>query len=556
MACVSVIIPTYNRFLQLCCAVESVLKQTYENVEIIVVDDGSTDQTPSAFPQRFPSVQYIRIEHSGLPSVARNTGVRLAKGAYVAFLDSDDQWQSEKLAQQVAVLDAHPNIGLACSNAFVVQGNGERSDKRCPAPEIGTRKHALETLLHDNFVIASTAVVRRAVLDRVGLFEETPVLRAVEDYDLWLRIAAVSEVFYDPTALALYRDDPTQSIRGGIPPLRQWESRLLILARFRQALRIAHRADPGIERAIAFQENAFGKLRLDALLAEQRYLSAIAQAATLCVKNPERVVKAFARRVGCLLQGSHESERILVERPDNESVPGTGLKLHLGCGETYFPGYLNIDSPSSQHTVQRTSKADLYADLRQLEYPTASVQEIRSHHVFEHFDRVTALRLLMDWYGWLKSGGQVVIETPDFRRCAEEFVRSNSPAEQHKLIRHLFGSQEASWAVHYDGWHQDKFQSTLTALGFQDLRFSYSEWQGTYNITVRASKYEPFMPRQEQERAAESILRTYLVNDSDTEQQMLKVWTAQLVVRRSDQWCSEGLEAEHSGGRTGGSQGR
>lgn len=535
MARVSVIIPTYNRFLQLCCAVESVLEQTYEDVEIIVVDDGSTDQTPSAFPQRFPSVQYIRIEHSGLPSVARNTGVRLAKGAYVAFLDSDDRWVVEKLAQQVAVLDAHPNIGLACSNAFVVQGNSERSDTHYPAPAMRTRKHTLETLLHENFVITSTAVVRRAVLDRVGLFEETPVLRAVEDYDLWLRIAAVSEVHYDPTALAFYRDDPTQSIRGGIPPLRQWESRLLILVRLRQALRIAHRADPGIEQAIALQENSFGKLRLEALLAERRYLSAIAQAAKLCVKNPERVANAFARRLGCWLQGSPESERIPVERPGNESVLGTGLKLHLGCGETYFPGYLNIDSPSSQHTVQRTSKADLYADVRCLEYPTASVQEIRSHHVFEHFDRVTALRLLMDWYGWLKSGGQVVIETPDFRRCAEEFIRSNSPTQQQKLIRHLFGSQEASWAVHYDGWHQGKFQSTLTALGFRDLCFSYSEWQGTYNITVRASKYEPFMSRREQEQAAESILRTYLVNDSDTEQQMLKVWRAQLIGGRSDQ---------------------
>lgn len=535
MARVSVIIPTYNRFLQLCCAVESVLKQTYEDVEIIVVDDGSTDQTPSAFPQRFPSVQYIRIEHSGLPSVARNTGVRLAKGAYVAFLDSDDRWVFEKLAQQVAVLDTHPNIGLACSNAFVVQGNSERSDKRYLAPEIGSRKHVLRTLLHDNFVITSTAVVRRAVLDRVGLFEETPALRVGEDYDLWLRIAAVSEVFYDPSALAFYRDDPIQSIRGGIPPLRQWESRLLILERLRQAMRTAHRTDPAVERAIEFQEESFIKLKLNTLLAERRYLAAIAQAVQLCVRKPERVPKAFARRIARLLGGNHGSEASLVEPPGNSSVPSADLKLHLGCGETYLPGYLNIDFPSSQHTVQQTSKADLYADLRQLEYPTASVQEIRSHHVFEQFDRVTALRLLMDWYGWLKSGGQVVVETPDFRRCAEEFVRSNSPAEQQKLIRHLFGSQEASWAVHYDGWHQAKFQSTLTALGFRDLRFSYSEWQGTYNITVRASKYEPFMSRQEQERAAESILRTYLVNDSDTEQHMLKVWTAQLVGGRSDQ---------------------
>lgn len=535
MACVSVIIPTYNRFALLCCAVESVLKQSYDDVEIIVVDDGSTDQTPSAFPRRFPSVRYIRIEHSGLPAVARNAGARLAKGLYVAFLDSDDQWLSEKLSRQVAVLDAHPNVGLVCSNAFVIQGDGEGSGKRYLAPEIGNRKHALETLLRENFVIASTVVIRRSVLERVGLFEETPALRAVEDYDLWLRIAAASEVLYDPIALALYRDDPTQSIRGGISSSRQWESRLLILARLRQALRIAHHADPDVERVIALQEHSLERLRLNALWAEHRYAAVIAQTARLYMRRLGKIVKVFARRMAHLQGGNHGSEVSLDEHADESSVPNAGLKLHLGCGETYLTGYLNIDFPSNQHTVQRMSKADLYADLRHLEYPPASVQEIRSHHVFEHFDRVTALRLLMDWYGWLKSGGQLVIETPDFRRCAEEFLRSTSPAHQQKLIRHLFGSQEASWAVHYDGWHQAKFQSTLTALGFQDLRFSHSEWRGTHNITVRARKVEPFMSRQEQERAAEAILRTYLVDDSDTEQHMLKVWTAQLVGGRSDQ---------------------
>jgi glycosyltransferase involved in cell wall biosynthesis/predicted SAM-dependent methyltransferase len=534
MARVSVIIPTYNRFAQVCCAVESVLRQTYGDVEVIVVDDGSQDQTPSAFPGRFPSVQYIRIEHSGLPAVARNTGARLATGAYVAFLDSDDQWLPEKLAQQVAVLDAHATVGLVCSNAFVIHGDGERSNQRYLAPENESRRYALAKLLHGNFVIASTAVVRRSVLEQVGLFEEASVLRAVEDYDLWLRIAAVSEVFYDPNTLALYRDDPTQSIRGGIASSRQWESRLLILSRLRQVLRVMHRADPDVERAIEHQEKSFNKLRLNALLAERRYLAAIAQVAQMCVKHPEKVVKAAARRMGSLLGANHDGAMSPGECPGKASAPSDGLKLHLGCGERYLPGYLNIDFPSSQHTVQKTSKADLHADLRELSYPNNSVQEIRSHHVYEHFDRVTALRFLIDWYGWLKSGGELVIETPDFRRCAEEFVRSNSPAEQQKLIRHLFGSQEASWAVHYDGWHQAKFQSTLTALGFQDLRFTHSEWQGTHNITVRARKLEPFLSRQEQERAAESILRAYLVDDSATEQHMLKVWTAQLVEGRSD----------------------
>ena len=120
MACVSVIIPTFNRFPFLCRAVDSVLKQTHGDVEIIVVDDGSTDETPALFSQQFSSVHYVKVEHSGLPAVARNAGIRLAKGEFVAFLDSDDEWLPDKLSQQVTALHNHPTVGLVCTNAFVL----------------------------------------------------------------------------------------------------------------------------------------------------------------------------------------------------------------------------------------------------------------------------------------------------------------------------------------------------------------------------------------------------------------------------------------------------
>ncbi len=89
------------------------------------------------------------------------------------------------------------------------------------------------------------------------------------------------------------------------------------------------------------------------------------------------------------------------------------LKLHLGCGEEYLDGYVNIDYPASEHSVMRV-KADRYADIRTLTYPDNSVDEIRMHHMFEHFERGEALQLLLRWRRWLKPGGILLIETPDF----------------------------------------------------------------------------------------------------------------------------------------------
>src|SRR5438093_7506141 len=125
MALVSVIIPTFNRFRLLCRAVESVLAQTYHDFEIIVVDDGSTDESQGIFPQRFPEVHYLRIEHTGIPPIARNAGLRTAQRDYIAFLDSDDQWLPKKLELQVAVLDKNLKVGLVCSNALALKGDSE-----------------------------------------------------------------------------------------------------------------------------------------------------------------------------------------------------------------------------------------------------------------------------------------------------------------------------------------------------------------------------------------------------------------------------------------------
>jgi predicted SAM-dependent methyltransferase len=207
----------------------------------------------------------------------------------------------------------------------------------------------------------------------------------------------------------------------------------------------------------------------------------------------------------------------------------TSIRLHLGCGERYLDGYVNVDFPPESQSVLDTSKADVFADLTRLAYEPTSIAEIRLHHVFEHFDRSTALRLLLDWYDWLLDDGVLVIETPDFERCARGFFTPWQRRRRGVLLRHIFGSHEASWAVHQDGWYKAKFRRHLTALGYTDLAFKRQSWRGTHNITVTARVGDPRLSRDTREAAAESLLRESLVDArASSEMKLLAVWLREL----------------------------
>jgi predicted SAM-dependent methyltransferase len=144
---------------------------------------------------------------------------------------------------------------------------------------------------------------------------------------------------------------------------------------------------------------------------------------------------------------------------------GWPLRLHLGCGEQYFDGYINIDYPPSEHNIMQV-KADVFANLLELDFPPASVDEIRLHHVFEHFSRVTALAMLIRWHIWLKFGGRLHIETPDIMGSAKTLL-SNAPLKTKMgVVRHLAGDQAAAWAYHIDHWFPERFEHTLQRLGF------------------------------------------------------------------------------------------
>lgn len=203
---VSVIIPTYNRGDLISDTIDSVLAQSFQDFEILVVDDGSTDNTREVLKKYAGKITYLNIVHTGLPAAARNAGLKQAKGKYVAFLDSDDIWMPEKLAKQVAVLENYPEIDLVCSNAYIYRENEEQK-KELYLKDVQVKNgNVFARLLKDNFIINSSVLVRRSAIDRTGAFSENPELRALEDYDLWLKIALDTGIYFMPEALLMYRD--------------------------------------------------------------------------------------------------------------------------------------------------------------------------------------------------------------------------------------------------------------------------------------------------------------------------------------------------------------
>jgi glycosyltransferase involved in cell wall biosynthesis len=185
----SVVIPTYNRSGLLREAVESALAQTYPNVEVIVVDDGSTDDTPEVMARYDGRVQYIRQPNRGV-AAARNAGIRASRGEYLCFLDDDDLFLPRKIERQVHVLDRRPHLGLVHCRYYRADGEGNYLDKPGLLPE----GDVLGELVRWNFVWMGAPLVRRECLERVGLFDEH-VPSVTADWDMWLRIAMAGYPF-------------------------------------------------------------------------------------------------------------------------------------------------------------------------------------------------------------------------------------------------------------------------------------------------------------------------------------------------------------------------
>ena len=207
---VSVVIPTFNRAVSVFAAVESALSQTHKALEVLVVDDGSTDGTADSFRTERPGVKYLRIPHSGLPAVARNAGIRAARGEFVALLDSDDEWSPAHLQTQLEHFRDNASAGLVCSNALIA------SSKKPFFQCFRSGKKHFSELARENFVVLSSVVARRQAVEAAGGFNEAPHLRAYEDYELWLRMALKSAICYSSEPSVIYSDLSSDSVRGAV----------------------------------------------------------------------------------------------------------------------------------------------------------------------------------------------------------------------------------------------------------------------------------------------------------------------------------------------------
>ena len=232
---VSVVIPTWNRAHTIQRAIESALQQSLPVFEVLVCDDGSSDDTESAvasIAKRDERVRWIVGERAGRPAIPRNRGFRECRGEWVAFLDSDDEWVPGKLEVQLKAAWRF-GVGAVCSNATRVTAGGLELgallDWSRPRLTFGE-------LLTVNRVVCSSCVLHRSLLAKTGGFPEGQEFKAVEDYALWLRVAALMDFAYCRDALVRYCDDPKTSIRSeqSIPPEMQ---KRLVLAATSQWLR-------------------------------------------------------------------------------------------------------------------------------------------------------------------------------------------------------------------------------------------------------------------------------------------------------------------------------
>jgi glycosyltransferase involved in cell wall biosynthesis len=245
---VSVIIPTYNRTRLLYSAIKSVLNQTFEDFEVIVVDDASADSTRQVvgkFKDR--RIRYIRHKENKGGSAARNTGIKGSKGKFIAFLDDDDMWMPSKLEKQVDLISKNLEIGAVYTGVYIIN----KSDKIiwCDFPLL--KGNIFPIILKKNYVgSCSQVLVRKECFDRVGLFDES--LSAGQDWDMWIRLAKHYQFDYVNETLVLYR---VHEKRISTNPYAKLQAAKLLFEKFSAELKRSENT-----RAVGYWHYEFGKL--------------------------------------------------------------------------------------------------------------------------------------------------------------------------------------------------------------------------------------------------------------------------------------------------------
>lgn len=202
---VSVIMPTYNHARFIGEAIDSVLNQTYSNLELIIIDNYSEDNTEEiVMSYHDESTKYLKFRNHGVIAASRNYGIMHAQGDYIAFLDSDDLWKPTKVEKQVQFLGKNQNIFLVYSRYSVIK-NGEILKILPDKKYLKSGNVFIPLFLSNNFIGISTMMLRNVLKEENFLFDIDINYKAIEDYDLCLRIAKTKEISYIDESLAVYR---------------------------------------------------------------------------------------------------------------------------------------------------------------------------------------------------------------------------------------------------------------------------------------------------------------------------------------------------------------
>lgn len=328
MARVSVVVPVYGVEAYVADAVASVLAQTYEDFELLLVDDASPDGSVAAC-RRFsdPRIRIIRQEHRGLAG-ARNTGIRQARGEYIALLDGDDLWRPDKLEKHVRHLDGAPAVGVSFSHWLLIDEAGRVIREARPSPEEVTPAHLLRANALGN---GSTPVVRREVFEAIKLpvaaaaspsghayfDEDFREAQGCEDLECWLRIAIQTPWRFEvlPEPLTLYRISATALSSDPLSMMASWEMMLGKTRRYAPSL-VARHERPA--RALMLRYLAGRALRLrDGEMALRFMRRALFTHSRLLVDQPYLTLRQSV--AACLLR--------LLPLPLYERLEAAGLKL-------------------------------------------------------------------------------------------------------------------------------------------------------------------------------------------------------------------------------------
>lgn len=200
---ISVIIPTYNGSRYILSTVMSALNQSYPSIEVIVIDDGSTEDIAAILEPVINRINFISQQNRG-PAAARNLGIHVSKGNYIAFLDHDDVWEPDNLQAKIAILKKNPEGAMTYSYPVLIDAAGATLPQTfhliCPSGWVFE-----DFLLQNRIATFSSTLISRDVFDKVGMLDESPEITCCDDYDMWLRIADVDKIFFSPDKNVKYR---------------------------------------------------------------------------------------------------------------------------------------------------------------------------------------------------------------------------------------------------------------------------------------------------------------------------------------------------------------